>query len=512
MKRLLTDCIPEDALYRLTEEAFEQAPAGEKKAGRTAPRILALAASLAIVVTALRFDLVYAAVRELLYFLPGSGSVAQEEQLEYWLPGREFSAQIKDTRYFVTYLYRRGDTLAIGVKKESGPVRTESRRDGADTSPYNSSISLDDEEKAKLLAGMAGDDYQFFKPAEGPESHFEEAPAKEEPYSHPDFAAPPESRPADPAYDGATLLPAAPEKMSAGLEIAFLDEDGNPIELEHTDCSSSSAYDGRQMEVWEALEIEGFSLERFTLELDGVVRFPVELHRVDLEDYALTKSTVAEDAGYQVSLLPLNEGCTRFALIPVPVGEQAGQAPKGSYWTPLSFGLEVVGEDGKVYEAEAVNSRPGCQEYYLPAMPETRIKTITLTAILESTRYEKPAAAVVLPALEPGEIQEVGQELSLWNLSLTVRAAGLTEDGTLWAEIACKGGEGVRLNQLDLEWPREDHGLSLTHTGLEEGGQIIAAHEMAHRAGKKTRLPVTFVSVIHEGHWTFSDPTRRCAP
>ena len=75
MKRLLTDCIPEDALYRLTEEAFEQAPAGEKKAGRTAPRILALAASLAIVVTALRFDLVYAAVRELLYFLRGSGSV-----------------------------------------------------------------------------------------------------------------------------------------------------------------------------------------------------------------------------------------------------------------------------------------------------------------------------------------------------------------------------------------------------------------------------------------------------
>ena len=59
MKRLLTDCIPEDALYRLTEEAFEQAPAGEKKAGRTAPRILALAASLAIVVTALRFHPVF---------------------------------------------------------------------------------------------------------------------------------------------------------------------------------------------------------------------------------------------------------------------------------------------------------------------------------------------------------------------------------------------------------------------------------------------------------------------
>ena len=113
MKRTINDYIPEETLCRLTEEAFE-APAAEGRPAKAAPRILALAASLAIVVTALNFDTVYAAVRELLYFLPGSGAVAQEEPVEYWLPDREYSAQVGNTRYLVTYLYRRGDTLEIG--------------------------------------------------------------------------------------------------------------------------------------------------------------------------------------------------------------------------------------------------------------------------------------------------------------------------------------------------------------------------------------------------------------
>ena len=531
MKRTINDYIPEETLCRLTEEAF-QSPGEAAKPAKRVPRILALAACLAVVVTALNFDTVYAAVRELLYFLPGSGAVAQEEPVEYWLPDREYSAQVGDTRYLVTYLYRRGDTLAVGVKMkstrepESGGSGNEGWTDllteeeklklaageyPPDQDPYENRAPITGDEKAelleehknKLLAGESeSDGVQVFEPSEDPQSHYEEAPAQEEPYSSPDLIDPPESRPAGQAEN----LP-APTKRTPDVRIAFLDEEGNSIELEDTGRTSSLVMGLDEMEAQEALELDGFTYETFTLVLDGSVQFPVELHRVDLEDYALTKSAVAEDAGYQVSLLPLNENCTRFALIPEPVGEQAERAAKGSYWTPSSFDIQAVGEDGRTYGAEAVNSRPGCQEYYLPEMPETRIKTITLTGILESTRYEKPPAAIDLPAMELGETKEVWQRVDLWNFSVEVTAAGFKEDGTLWVQMTpLYNGEGVRLNQLDLDWPRSDKGLSLSNT-LEENSQTIAADKMGHRAGKKTRLPVTFASVVREGRWEFVVPT-----
>ena len=108
--------------------------------------------------------------------------------------------------------------------------------------------------------------------------------------------------------------------------------------------------------------------------------------------------------------------------------------------------------------------------------------------------------------MELGETKEVGQRVDLWNFSVEVTAAGFKEDGTLWVQMTpLYNGEGVRLNQLDLDWPRSDKGLSLSHT-LEENSQTIAADEMGHRAGKKTRLPVTFVSVVREGRWEFVVP------
>lgn len=559
MKRTLSDCIPEETVLRLTEEAFENAGA-ERKPARTAPRLLALAASLAVIVTALNFDTVYAAVRELLYFLPGSGAVSQEP-VEYWLPDREYSARVGNASYFVTYLYRRGDTLAVGVelKATSDPeyressgsgngdwlalltdeeklklaageslpdqapcenrapiadgekaelVVTETERDHVSPLTDEEKLKLLEEQKNKLAAGeIESDGAQVFDPSEGPQSHSGEAPAREGPYSHPEFIDPPESRPYDPAVDGPIDGPVnlpAPVKEANGVEISFLDEAGNPIDLEHTGHNSSRVIGMGELEAQEALEVEGFTYEKFTLVVNEYLRFPVELHRVAPEDYALTKSAVAEDAGYRVSLLPLNENCTRFALIPEPVGEQGSRAPKGTYWNPMTFDIRATGEDGRTYEAEAVNSRPGCQEYYIPEMPQTRIREIALTGILESTRYEKPPAVLTIPALELGEIKELDQRLDLWNFSVEVLAAGLKEDGTLWVKMKTDCEEGVRLNQLDLDWPTEK-GLSLTHT-LEEGSQTIAAHDMGHRAGKKTRLPVTYASVVREGEWRFIVP------
>lgn len=505
MKQTLSDCIPEETVLRLTEEAFETAGA-EKKPARTAPRLLALAASLAVIVTALNFDTVYAAVRELLYFLPGSGAVSQEP-VEYWLPDWEYSARVGNASYFVTYLYRRGDTLSVGVelKATSDPEYRESSGSG----DGGWIALLTDEEKLKLAAGeIESGGTQVFDPSEGSQSHSGEAPTQEGPYSHPEFIDPPESRPYDPAVDGPIDGPVnlpAPVKEAHGVEISFLDEAGNPIDLEHTGHTSSRVIGMGELEAQEALEVEGFTYEKFTLVVNEYLRFPVELHRVDPEDYALTKSAVAEDAGYRVSLLPLNENCTRFALIPEPMGEQGSRAPKGTYWNPTSFDIRAVGEDGRTYGAEAVNSRPGCQEYYLPEMPETHIKEIAVTGILESTRYEKPPAVLTIPALEPGEIRELDQRLDLWNFSVEVLAAGLKEDGTLWVQMRPDCGEGVRLNQLDLDWPKGDRGISLTHT-LEEDSQTIAADDMGHRAGKKTRLPVTYASVVREGEWRFTVP------
>lgn len=473
MKKPLTDYLSEDALYRLTEEAFQSPAAGEKPK-KALPRLLALAASLAVVVCLMNFDTVYATVRELLYFIPGGGPVSQENSGDYWLPDREYSAQVGDTSYFVTYLYRRGDTLSIQVEKE-----------------YKQDFIqfLTEEEKLQMAAGE-----------NSVTEHFEEEYG---PYSHPESGAPPpESRPYDPDKDG----PAAPERVIADLQIAFLDEAGNPLDLEHTGHNSFRAYGEGEAEASEVLELSGFNLERFTLVLDETVRFPVELRRVDPEDYALTKSAVAEDAGYRLSLLPLNDRCTRFALIPTPVGERAEQAPKESYWSALSFEIQAVGEDGVTYKAESTTSRPGCQEYYIPGIPETRITSITVTGILESTRYDRSPAAVKLPALEPGEIVEPGQEIDLGNVTLTVRAAGLSPEGQLWVRVAWDPSGGRSLNQLDLDWPKQDDHLTMSHS-VEEGAQVISADNMTWRAGKKTTLPITFVSVIQEGRWEFRVPS-----
>lgn len=451
MKRTLTDCIPEETICRLTEEAFEVPAAGEKR-GRTMPRLLALAASLAIVVTILNFDTVYAAVRELLYFIPGDGPVSQEDSTEYWLPDRDYSAQVGDTSYFVTYLYRRGDTLAIQVEKEiKGQVVT--WLEGEEE-------ILTEEEKLKLTAGEST---------------------------------------------------AAPNKRTTRLEgleleITFLDENGIPLDLEHAHHNSFHVYGEKEAEINEALELSGFTLEKFTLVLDGTIRFPVELRRVDLEDYALTKSTAAEDAGYSLSFLPLNDDCTRFALIPVPVGERAEQTPEGSYWAPLGFAISAVGEDGVTYSAESTNSRPGNQEYYIPGLPETRITKIVVTELLESTRYNKSPASVKLPAMEVGEEQELDQKIDLGNITLTAEAAGLNEEGELWVRISWDQAGGRRLNQLDLKWPEKNGAVSQRLT-LEDASQTISAiDDMTRWAGKKVSLPITFVSVVQEGLWEFEVP------
>ena len=125
-KRSLTQCLSVETVARLTEEAFAfPVQSREKKI----IRLLPLAACLALVVMAAHFDTVYAAVRELLYFLPGSGAVREESiPLEYWLPAREYAASAQGGEYAVSYLYRRGDTLSLRVeKKVSGLPKEEDR-------------------------------------------------------------------------------------------------------------------------------------------------------------------------------------------------------------------------------------------------------------------------------------------------------------------------------------------------------------------------------------------------
>ena len=107
-RRDLTDHLSQRMLEQLTQEAFG-APV-KRKGGFS--RGLALAACVALVVMAVNFDTVYAAVQRLMYFLPGSGAVAEEEMAgDYWLPEAEFTACTRQGNYVVSYLYRRGDTL-----------------------------------------------------------------------------------------------------------------------------------------------------------------------------------------------------------------------------------------------------------------------------------------------------------------------------------------------------------------------------------------------------------------
>ena len=442
-RRDLTDHLSQRMLEQLTQEAFG-APV-KRKSGFS--RGLALAACVALVVMAVNFDTVYAAVQRLMYFRPGSGAVAEEEMAgDYWLPEAEFTARTQQGNYVVSYLYRRGDTLALGVKKEVTGLPTE--RPPLTPGQMAFSPEMIQEE----MAGM---------------------PA-------------PEARGPDPL----------------DLAVDIRDGEGNLLELEKAQHNVFSTHDmttGKgSSEVY--LEFEGFTLERFTLVLDKEVEFPVELRRVDLESYILDPDFSSRSHGYTISMVPLNQNGTRFALIPAPE-DQTQDIPETSYWSPLTYDVKAVGKDGKVYQPEPVNSRPGCQEFYIPELPDTRITTVTVTGILESTRYDKPKASVRLPAMKLGEEVELDQEISLWNYTIKVEAAGLTQEGTLWVKVQRKGRNGDRwLNQVDLEWPEDHAGQGF---GGEDNSWILHNDGMESQAGKRTDLPVTFVSVVQKGWWEF---------
>lgn len=441
-KRDLTEYLSQETMLRLTEEAFSQQT--KKQKVRSFPRWAALAACLALVVMAVNFDTVYAAVQGLLYFLPGKGPVAEQTFPDYWLPTQEYTAHTEEADYFVAYLYRSGDTLSLRVKKEIP----------------NYVMPPEPEEMPKIASG-------------------------------------------EPSGTGQQ----APEAVADMIALVIKDEDGVPVTfLGDSHRSVFAVHDETQgsAQVEVEWEFTGCTLERFTLELDGVVEFPVELQKIAPEDYSVAGGTTVRDAGYALTLLPLNQNCSRFAILTVL--EEDGNAPSGSYWNPLTFGLTAIGESGTSYEAETVNSRPGCQEFYLPELPEEQITYITVTGILESTRYdEKKRPTLRLPALELGEMDAaLYQQLSLWNDTLTAEAAGLTQEGELWVRFRCQE-PGRRLNQIDLEW--KEGRLPSQRTTMEEDGRYTtSALEMADRAGKKTTLPISFISVVQEGRWEFLVP------
>lgn len=437
-KQDLTRHISQDAVLRLTEEAFSYS--GKARKTHRAVRLAAMAACLALVVVAANFDTVYAAVRELLYFFPGKGPVAEQSFPDYWLPTEEFSAHTADADYLVTYLYRSGDTLSLRVKKEI-----------------------------------------------------------------PDYVMPPEPEELSKAAAGepSATGQAAPEAVADMITLVIQDEDGVPVTFfgdSHRSVFAVYGDDSAKLEVeW---EFTGFTLERFTLSLDGAVEFSVELQKIAAEDYAVAGGATVHDAGYALTLLPLNQNCTRFAILTAPDGEAKADPPSGSYWSPLTFDLAAVGESGTEYEAQPVSSRPGCQEFYLPDLPEEKIINITVTGILESTRYEeKKRPELRLPALEPGEEVTLDAELTLWNDTLITEAAGLTEEGELWVRFWCHE-DGRRLNQIDLEW--QEGRLPSQRTAMgEDGSYTTSALEMGQRAGKKIKLPISFISVVQDGRWEF---------
>lgn len=455
-QRDLTEYLSQETVLRLTEEAFSQRE--NKQKSRKLPRMAALAACLALVVTVVNFDTVYAAVQSLLYFLPGSGPVAEQSFPDYWVPSEEYAAATDEADYFVTYLYRWGDTLSLRVKKVM---------EGRDLMPEV------DRYAALREAAM-----------------------------EPDGSAAPQ----------VVVIPGFPQ-------IAIRDGDGNLLELEDDASRDGFAvYSGDKAEFESEWEFPGFTLERFTLVLDGAVEFPVELRKIDAEDYAVSGGTTVRDQGYALTLLPLNDSCTRFAILSAL--EEPGKAPAESYLTPLSYKIAALGESGTVYEAESVSSRPQCQEFYLPALPEEKITSVTVTGILESTRYdEKKRPAFTLPALSPGEAKTLDQKLELWNDAILVEAAGLTKEGELWVRFRCRE-EGRHLNQLDLVWPEvseRDAALQgasdrqivgQRHAASTDGDYTISVLDRPDLSGKEVTLTVSFVSVTQEGHWEFAVPVK----
>lgn len=464
-QRDFTEYLSRETVLSLTEEAFSEA--GQTARVRNFPRWAAFAAAIALVVTAINFDTVYAAVQSLLYFLPGRGPVAEQTIPDYWLPTEEYAAHTDEADYLVAYLYRWGDTLFLRVKKTI---------EGRDLFP-----EIDRYAEARAMAG--------------------EDPS----------AAPEES-----------IVPGF-------SRIAIRDQEGNLLELEDGHSGAFAVYSPDRAELEEEWEFPNFTLERFTLVLDDAVEFSVELRKIAAEDYAVAGGSTVRDKGYAITLLPLNQNCSRFALLTAP--EDPGNAPEESYWTPLSFEIDAIGESGKAYEAESVSSRPACQEFYLPDLPEEKITRITVTGILESTRYGEKTAAITddgvlegirygkkgaptlqLPALELGEETELDTEVELWNDTLRLEAAGLTEEGKYWFRLRC-GEEGRRLNQIDLEWPKKKEADPAANRRVgqrtavgEAGDYTVSVLGRSDLAGKKTTLSVSFVSVVQEGEWEFQVP------
>ena len=461
-KRNLTEYLSPETVEQLTGEAFQQPAAPKKKKAGPA---LALAASLAIIAMAVNPAPVYAAVRGLLYFLPGSGGTTQLPPADYWLPEEEYSYEGDGVSYFVTYLYRRGDTLALGVEKKA-----------ENALPPKDQLHFEEQH------ALPEDAASLSTPEDGPEEALL------------------------PWLAGEPPSPAPPEQQANKITVAIREEGGAVLDLWPDGHNVMTAYDtetGRGI-FTEELVFEDFTLERFTLILDGQVEFPVTLKQVDPEDYRLDPAATVRDSGYAMTLLPLNSNCTRFALIPEP--EDREGVPRGTYWTPFVFSIQAVGEDGTVYPAESSGSRAGGQEYYIPGIPEGRIRQVTVTGILESTRYEKAPAALKLPALEPGEEQAMEQELRLWNLTVEAEAAGLDTDGRMWVRLRLPAGDGVRYNQLDLDWPAEKGGGGSILEAGENGERLLTLYHngMGHRAGKSTKLTVSFSSVVREGRWEFA--------
>ena len=69
--------------------------------------------------------------------------------------------------------------------------------------------------------------------------------------------------------------------------------------------------------------------------------------------------------------------------------------------------------------------------------------------------------------------------------------------------LAWEGEEGRRLNQLDLLWPDAPEKTWVSHHTLQNGVFLLSHNGMNAQAGKRTSLPITFLSLVQKGEWTF---------
>ncbi len=105
--------------------------------------------------------------------------------------------------------------------------------------------------------------------------------------------------------------------------------------------------------------------------------------------------------------------------------------------------------------------------------------------------------------MKPGEEKKLEQRIDLGNIVLLPQAAGLTAEGELWVRLAWEGEEGRRLNQLDLLWPDAPEKTWVSHHTLQNGVFLLSHNGMNAQAGKRTSLPITFLSLVQKGEWTF---------